>query len=329
MPLPIAALFGAMGSAAGAGASIIGGQQAAEAQEQATLYNWMLNMYRMRKEDKWRQQAIDYARDRREEDQLGTTDPSGTTRFIKGKGWVTEESPEAQSRRKRGLVEEQDRQRMMRKQSSGQTDDRLMADMFREQLMRVRRGSKMGESARRHTVQTRGANEALNEALNNLGRSSLRTGSNYDEAAAEIGKASAEQRGQSKLQADLTAGDAVDSKYFNELEQLSNLYNLFAERASKPLGQSASPQQLQSSDGRLAIGNAQTSNQGGFAASRMRGGLPDYIQANDAHGKALIASGGVIAGAGREIGSSFNKGSANNELNEYFKERARKDTGVF
>ena len=62
MVLP--ALIAALGAEGGAAASIIGGQQAADAQEQATLYNWMLNMYRMRKEDKWRQQQIDYAREK-------------------------------------------------------------------------------------------------------------------------------------------------------------------------------------------------------------------------------------------------------------------------
>lgn len=261
-----------LGALAGAGGGIFSAIMGANAQNQATQYNWMANLYNLAQRRRERQESMQYADELRKEQQLGGTDAHGNRTYFKpGEGWVTELADDQQALldefmalqgrqneladRKMDFDNQQfdlfdyftqnelpKRQEQFQRQARrSETDDQL-ADSFLDEYLRTRKGDPRETEALLYDAQTRGISEGMDDVMGPAMRSSLRTGSTSpNKILSELSNAAMKQRGEAGLTARLEAKDYNDEKFNRDRTQALQLYQGMADRSDRPLGASYDP----------------------------------------------------------------------------------------
>lgn len=312
-----------LGALAGAGGSIGAALIGADAQSEATQYNWALNMKNFQLRERERRDAQRQADILRSEQKLGGTDALGNrTYFKEGEGWVTDLDPKQQELYDYFYQQElPERQRQFERSASRSRQDADMAGSLLEQFKRVYKENPAEVEALLYEVGTRGLGEGARETLETAMRQAARTGnSNVGRIIADLGKANMEQRGNARLQAKLQAKDYTDQKYNSERGGLANLYQVFAQRAGNPLGASYDPSNIPTEANglmRFFTQNAQQGNGQAFQSAGMKGGTYDYIEPDLAYANAAGAIGASLSGLGERAGAYFDKRSNNNLMRSY------------
>ena len=310
-------MLGLFGGLAGAGASIAGGLINAEESEETRKMNWAIAVMNYQQRERERAEAIAMALKQRREQQLGSTDIRGVrTHFVPGKGWVVEGTPTVNA-----LVKAQDAEQMLKlthdlpqrrkimdrnyARSFGEEaladtymrklnnryvlpDDAYAADLLEAQTAELRRGS--ADAARRlftNVSRTGGNIRAYQETADALSRSNNR-------AYADAG-----------LKAKLLSRNVGLREAEARDNSLSNLYNLFATRASQMPDVGYRPENIDQS-GTLTSSMAGALNTGALATNMFakKGGELDYLSPNMGYGNAIAAGGSALASAFRGYGAS-------------------------
>lgn len=326
-------MFGLLGGLLGAGGSIASALIGADAGDQAAAYNYATNMYNARKQNEQRQQQLDFAKGLVHDQQLGGTDALGNkSHFVPGQGWVTELSPEQQQLYdyffKQELPERRDQFGRQAERSRQEGD---VANQLLDQFTRVQRTSPNDLENELYANATRGANDALGKQTETAMRQSLRTGGGHlDDIMQGLAKASMSQRADARSDARLRAQQIGDTQYNNERGNISNLYNMFAQRAGNPLGASFDPTGIPQDANSLMRFFTQASQQGNSAEANALAtpfGKLDYVSPNYSYANAAGAIGQSLAGFGDNMQSQQDKSNMNNLLMQYITHGGQIDMG--
>lgn len=310
MDFGLGGLFGAAGSIAGA---MINAEEQAETREM----NWATNIMNWQQRNREREEAIAMALKQRAEQKLGSTDVRGTrTKFVPGKGWVTTGAPELlemmklqDAEQKKVLQHDLPQRRKVadRNYARGLADEGT-ADTLKRMFVNSLAPAKSDEGYASDLYQAQAM--ALREASADAGRSAwrqaARTGqnSNFDRIAAGQQREANNAYAQAALQSKLLARGTGEKERQSSMAGYANLYNMFANRAGQLPEANYRPQQIDT-QGTLGQSMQGDLSAGGLAAQMYgrKGGELDYMQP-------LTALGNGIAGAGAQLGSMFNRMSA-------------------
>jgi hypothetical protein len=329
---------GMLGGAFGAVGSIVGASIAADASKYATNTNWSIALMNYYARERERYQArVEASRIEAKQD-LGMTDMKGnTTRFIPGQGWVQEAAPATKA-----LMDRENTERMA--QFGDLATKRRMTQV--NQARQIQEGDKARAlfEEMKHTTaptagelerlignaQSTGTNRAFDDTLKIGTRQAMRTGTNpsgiMSEIARQRGKELAGIGGAARTQAMSLAPQLADQE--NKME--TNLYNLFATRASAPQDVAFSPTPIDSGGLSQLAGRDQGA---GLKAAMMEGGRLPFVPPN--YGYANLA--GAIGAAGQGFmrntqmaRSPFSEGGGGmGNLWDTMKDRTRDTFGAF
>lgn len=233
MVLP--AIIGAIGAI---GSGLIG----ANAQSEAAMYNYMVNMYNIRKQNQARQEAIRQAEKNKQETQLGFTDSKGNrVHFVEGKGWVEEKTGKSAQ-----IDNLEDLERIavltedlpMRRSANKRNDRRsrmedVQARSLMDEFARTRKQDPNALSNQLIASLSQGINESYDKALGTQLRSASRTGiTDTSKITAGINKERAGALAKAFAQARVQGMEMADSQFSKSRADIGNLYNMFAGRAS-------------------------------------------------------------------------------------------------
>lgn len=243
----------------GGGTSIVGSIFGGNAQDEANATNRqanLMNYYARQQERNDRIQQAQLARgdakkadaknekrydDRLKDMRLGSTDAMGNrTKWVDGQGWVVDLSDTSENLRDAEANEQLaqlTRDAPLKRKQQDANYGEQVADRDRAQVLRKKLGEVRvdPEAIRRRSAAeaAKGVNGTFDEATNTAMRSALRTGSSN---TGNILAAMAKQRAGAVGDAVSKAGAAAPAQAMAledaETKQLSNLFNLFAQRAS-------------------------------------------------------------------------------------------------
>lgn len=315
--------FSIIGALAGAGGGIASALLGASSADEIAAWNYAINQQNLRAQKRQQDRAYSYADEIRNEQKLGATDALGNrTRFVPGQGWVTTLSPSQQALYdfffKQELPEKRsqfDRQA----QSSRANSD--IANALLDEFKRVRKDTPMEAANKLYLAATRGASDANREVAEAALRQATRTGnSNIADIIGQLGRASMEQRGAARLNADIQAEDYVNDKYNSERGGLAQLYQMFLGMANSNLIPSYDPTGIpQAANSLMNVfsNQAQQGNSMGFNARMQPAPQQDYMQPNNAWAGAAGAIGQTLSGLGARLGGMNQQSQMNDLLREY------------
>lgn len=325
--------FTIIGALAGAGGGIASALLGAESADQAAAWNYAINQNNLRAQKQQQQRAYEYADQIRGEQKLGATDAMGNrTRFVPGKGWVTELAPEQQ-----GLLdyfygtELPERRAQFQRGAQSSRANADQANALLNEFKRVRRDSPMEAASKLYLSATRGASDGTRDVVEAAMRQGARTGnSNIANIMAQIGKASMESRGAARLNADMQAQDYVDDRYSSQRGGLAQLYQMFLGNANRDLGVSYDPSGV--SQGANSLMNvfsnqAQQGNSMGFNSRMQPAPQQDYIEPNNAWANAAGAIGQSLSGLGTRVGGLNQQSQMNDLMRMYITSGGQLDLG--
>lgn len=312
-PLTIAALGGTALS------SIFG----AMSENQASNLNWAINEANRRDQNKWRQEGMDYAKQIRGEEQLGSTNAAGDRTYFKpGVGWVTDlggrnrqllqhfygtELPERQSQFARGA-----------ERSRAESD---IANQLLQQFQQIRKESPRDIEDMLYEAATRGISDSTRDATGAAVSRAMRSGSsNIGKIVDRINQAASKQRANAGKDARIQALDYADQKYNSQRGAASQLYNLFASRAGQDIGMSYDPSGQETAANAMTAQNMQNAQQGnsiGANAIARNGGLFQPFEANNALANAFGGVGAAFGGAGANMNAQKGRDETNELLKSY------------
>lgn len=310
----------------GAGASIAGAFMGGNAQNAATMWNWAANERNRRDANKERQEARALTEEIRKEQKLGGYDAMGNrSYFDEDKGWVVELSPDSAQLIDYFFKQELParREQFARKDAASYRSDDLSRAMEGE----FRRTNKQDPQELENLfyyLASRGIKESTDDALQTVGRDSLRKGSsNFGRDAAAITREAMDARADARMKSFAESQDYVEDKYNNQRSNAASLMQMFRSMSDSDLGASYDPsnekaqgnQLLQLMQGSIAQGNGLAAN-----AVNKTGGRYDYNEPALGTANALGATGNVIAGVGERIGASMNKNDMQNQLMKYLQQ---------
>lgn len=305
-----------MGGLLGAGGGIAGALIGAEESAQTRDMNWAINIMNFQQRERERNEAIAMANKLRAEQKLGSTDIRGTrVKFVPGQGWVTTGSPEVlemmklqDAEQRKQLTEDLPmRRKVMQRNYARGLEDEGIADMYRRQLYNTAPArSDDALASDLYRAQAMGIREATQDAGRRAYTQLYRTSSNSragDVAGAlarEGNRAYAQAALQSKLMSRGQGQKEVDARR----NQLSNLYNLFATRASQLPEVNYRPQSIDNS-GQLDSATKGLLTAGGLATQTAgaKGGTLDYISPDYGMANAVGGGASALASAFRAAGA--------------------------
>lgn len=299
-------LIGALASGAG---GLIGAGESARANADNREINQLNFLTRMME----RADQIRMAERARADTMLGATDGRGTrVRFVEGKGWVTELSPEAEAiqnaedrERAYQLGEDLTRRRdVQRDNEARRLREGSVADALLEEFENLQRVDPNALRRQMATAARTGVNEAFDAQAGNAMRTALRTGaSNSGQVLADINKQRSGALSSALQQAFMASRGAAESEFTNNRANLANLYGAFADRATRLPDASFQPQNIATTGGdMLKQFAAQFGGDNRFLAQShgKQGGTLDYVQPDYGMANALAGIGNNLAGLGRE-----------------------------
>lgn len=323
-PISIAALGGTALS------SIFG----ALSENQASALNWAINQANRRDQNKWRQEAMDYAKQIRGEEQLGSTNAAGDRTYFKpGVGWVTELGG-----RNRALlnqfygVELPERQSQFARGAERSRTESDVADQLLKQFQGVTRGDPRVIESMLYEASTRGIDDATRDATGAAVSRAMRSGSsNVGKLMDKISQAAMKQRSNAGKDARIQAMDYTDQKYNQERNALTQLYNLFASRAGQDIGMSYDPSGAERSANAQLTTNMQNAQQGasiGANAVGQQGGLYAPYQANNALGNMFGGVGAAFGGYADRSSAAASRDETNDLLRSFITHGGTYDLGA-
>jgi hypothetical protein len=310
-----------LGALVGAGGSIAGGLIGAGAADTAAMTNWQINLLNYFQRERERKDAMREAASNKRDTKLGMTDARGNrVHFVEGVGWVTDlgegqdEMQKLQDQEQRNVLT-QDlpmRRRAMQRNEQRSLGEESLADMFRRNMLDVRRGSDASYEHDLMAAQTQGLEEAGRAGLDQAMRTAMRTGtssSNIGRIAERHNAALMDAFRKAGLQAKVQSRGKADEEFERRRASEANLYNLFAGRAAQLPDVSYRPQPIDTnananmSRGQAAMGSA---NQLATQVAAMKGGTLDYIQPNYGWANAIGGGASALASALRMAGTQGN-----------------------
>lgn len=279
----------------------------------------------------------------------GTTTPQGTTRYVPGRGMVTELSPEYQG------LQDASNNALMRQMTQGSQrnaeieegnfergiDAGNQADVLLREFQNVRRDDPQRIASMITAAGERGYNTRMDETQSLINRELLRRGGTGREGMemGDAARASADASGQREADALLKAMGYADNKYASERSGGTDLYNVFANRGSSaPAPQAGNVQISGPNPASMPQGGPTSSNGGpspsinsGFttpqmpytgnsysADANMYGSLASLISGHNAEAKAderwdtlfgKMSGGGTGTGSGTSMPGTVPEGS--------------------
>lgn len=309
-------MLGALGGIGGSIFSIMGANKAAEESAHTQRVNTMVNMFDYQLRERERRDRIEQAKENRTDTHLGARDADGNrTHFVEGVGWVTDLSPIATAirdaqNREQELVLNQDlpaKRRHMFENLDQQRDERYMSEGIMKQMRDLQIEDPSAWKNRLYGAATRGINEAFGSMGNAAMNTALRTGaSNSGAILAALGGQQADMEQKAAEDAEIRAPQMAEAQYNQRRNNLLQMYNMFAGRASQ---NPETPYQPQNTSGQTNSILSQFIQEGGVsgrdlaAAFGQKGGTIDYFQPDYGQANALASTGQAIASAGRSLGS--------------------------
>jgi len=304
-----------LGGILGAGASLAGGIMQAEAQDDANQMNWAVNVMNYQQRERERAEQIAMANKLRAEQKLGSTDIMGTrVKFVPGQGWVTTGTPQTQA-----LIDAQRNEQMKQLNTDlpmarkvrernyvRGIEDEGMADTFRRQLANTYTPSDKPFEQDLLNAQLAGLRESQQDAGRRAFTQMFRTADNSrsGDIAAALSREGGKAYTNAALQAKLLARGSGIKEADTRRNQIANLYNLFATRASqgtdvnfKPTNIDNSAQLNSAAQGGLTTGSLAVQSAG------KEGGTLDYVKPNLGYGNAVAGAGSALASAFRMQGA--------------------------
>jgi hypothetical protein len=296
-------------------ASLGSGLLGARAQNQAMMYNYMIDMYNARQRRQERFEAKQEAGKNKKETQLGYTDADGNrVRFVQGKGWVTELAP--QSARIRGM-ERDEREKVlaedlpMRRSGLKRNDRRsreedVVSRTLLDEFRRARKVNPDSIASQLITAATQGINEGYDKSLGTMLRSAARTGiTDTSKLTSGVNKERAGALASAIAAARVQAMQMADQQYEGKRGQVANLYNMFASRASALPETQFAPMNIDASGMTSQFVNQMAgNNSAGMQAAMMRGPEMSFIEPQMGMANAFGQAGMAIAGGLNNMGAS-------------------------
>lgn len=315
--------FSIIGALAGAGggiaSAILGGQSA----DEAAAWNYAIAQMNIDAQKKQQQGAIDYANKIRDEQHLGATDALGnSTKFVPGQGWVSTLAPDQQALYDYFFKQELPEKRsQFDRQADSSRNNSDVANSLLDQFTRVRKDTPMEASNKLYLAATRGASQGERSTAEAALRQATRTGnSNIANIIGALGKASMENRGNARLNADIQGRDYVNDQYNAERGGLAQLYQAFLQQANAPLSASYDPTGLPQDANKLMSMFSNQASQGnsmGFNAASQPAPQMDYVQPNNAWAGAAGSIGQTLSGLGTRLGGMRQQDNMNDLLRQY------------
>lgn len=295
------------------GTTLAGGLLGAGAESDAANLNYQLGLLNYYQREQERRDAINEAKRQRQDAYLGATDAQGNrTYFIPGKGWVTDLTPESEALQDAFQAEEmriigQDlpaKRQQMFANLARQRGEGGYANALMEAMGRVQRDSPRDVINRRNQMAGEGITEGFDDTQEAAMRNLARTGSsNQSKVLSELAGARSKALRNAFMQNAEGARAESEDTYSRRLGNMSQLYNMFATRASAMPDAQFRPRDISgpSQEGARAAGQSAGSNlinafakQGGtFSEVEPRYGMANTIAQT---GSALMAALGRQAG---------------------------------
>lgn len=309
-------MLGALGGIGGSIFSIMGANRAAEESAHTQRVNTMVNMFDYQLRERERRDRIEQAKENREDTHLGARDADGNrSHFVEGVGWVTDLSPIAKAIRdaqnkEQELVLNQDlpaKRQHMFENLNQQRGERYMSEGIMKQMRNLQMEDPSAWKNRLYGAATRGINDAFTSMGNSAMNTALRTGaSNSGAILASLAGQQADMEQKAAEDAEIRAPQMAEAQFNDRRNNLMQLYNMFAGRASQ---NPETPYQPQNTSGQTNSLLSQFIQEGGVsgrdlaAAFGQKGGTIDYFQPDYGGANALASTGQAIASAGRSLGS--------------------------
>ena len=296
-------LLGGIGSAA---SSLFGGNAADDADKR----NWQINLLNYYARERERSEKIAAAQKAENNQKLGTTDADGsTTRFVPGQGWVSTRGAEQQKLSNLQNAEQERvlqhdlplvRDSLNRNEVRSREDD-VEADTLRRGIKGLTRGSDDTLQSLLYNAATKGVNQAFDDSQATAVREAQRTdSSNIPAILKGLNQNRMKTLADAQMESTLRARGSADQEYNTKMGNMSNLYNLFATRASAAPNVSYRPQAIDTGQSNNAQFSKQLLQADNYATDAFgtKGGTLDYV--SPSYGTA-----NAIGGASNALGSMF------------------------
>jgi len=305
-----------MGGLLGAGGGIAGALIGAEESAATRDMNWAINIMNFQQRERERAEAIAMANKLRAEQKLGSTDIRGTSvKFVPGKGWVTTGSPAVlemmklqDAEQKKQLSEDLPmRRKVMQRNYVRGLEDEGVADMYRRQLYNTApAASDDAFASELMQAQNMGLREATQDAGRRAFTQMYRTSNNSraGDIAGALAREGNSAWSKAALQAKLMARGSGQKEVDSRRNQLANLYNMFATRASQLPEVNYKPQSIDN-QGQLDSATKGLLTAGGLATQTAgaKGGTLDYISPDYGMANAVGGGASALASAFRAAGA--------------------------
>lgn len=312
-----------LGALIGAGGSIAGAMIGAGAQSDAAEKNYYINLLNYYQRERERNDRIREGRRIEAQQQEGATDAAGNrTRYIPGRGWVTElsdQSKQLQDLQRQEQINVLTRDLPMRRRAMDRQEEQGAAsnDVASNLLERFRKGVEEDPEAMRRRM-TSAATSAINREYDEVVQAAMRTAvrqgnSNIGKIIGDLSKQRIQQIAQTiagiPVQARATAEQMTNQREANLLNQ----YNMLASRGSQVPGVSYAPQNIDGNLNNLMNAFANRLDKGAgllMNAHRIPGGTMDYMQPDLGTANAVITGSNALGTALERIGSYNNNQEA-------------------
>lgn len=314
----------------GAFASIAAGGLGAMASNNAAAYNYNSDVLNYNQREQERFDTINQARRQEADSKLGSTDAAGNrTYFVPGRGWVVELANGQQQLQDLYQREElaqlsndlPKKRDILNSNVSRQGREDAMASALMDAFQRVQYTDPREFENQLNNASTRGITQGFDSALQDAMQSAVRTGaSNAGRVAADIGKARASALQDAFMNNKINAkGQAADT-FSREQGNASNLYNMYASRASAMPDVGYNPRNIEGMTGQQQAGAMSSANGASGAlinAFAKQGGSMPRIEPNYGMANAVASGGSALSSAFDAISADRQRQNAVNAYGNY------------
>ncbi len=306
----------------GAAGGIAGGVLGAQAADKAANMNWQINLMNYFQREREREEQIQESKTNKKEQQLGYQDANGNAvRFVRGKGWVATQGKNDKQlsdmqRAEQLAVLQKDvpmRRRAMARQEATSLEDAMMADTYRREMKSLPKGEDASLEHDLYTKATSGAREGHDNSLQTAMLQAMRTdSSNIGKITEADSRSRAKSYADARVDAALKSRGVANAEYDKKLGGLSQLFNMFAQRAGQQPAVAYSPTKIDTADGKELGALQKLGLQAGnflAEAAGKKGGTVDYVQPNYGWANA-------VGGGGAALSSAFKSMSAQSQYND-------------
>lgn len=294
----------------GAFATIASGGLGAMASNNAAAYNYNSDVLNYNQREQERFDTINAARRQDADTKLGSTDAAGNrTYFVPGRGWVVELAEDQQALQDLYQREElaqlsndlPKKRDILNANVERQGRESGIASQLLDAFQRTQMEDPRELENQLNNASVRGITQGFDSALQDAMQSAVRTGaSNAGNVAADIGKARASALMDAFMNNKINAKGQAKDNYSREQGNTSNLYNMYASRASAMPDVAYNPRNIEGQTGQQQQASMQA-NQGAqgalINAFAKQGGSMPRIEPNYGVANAVQSGGNALASA--------------------------------